>query len=67
MNEKEPLYCSFCCKPNNLVEHLIAGPMCFICDECVVFCNNILAERAQKSRAILPGDIGIAVTWRATS
>lgn len=41
------LYCSFCGKAKNEVEHLIAGPSVFICDECVELCVGIIAERQQ--------------------
>ncbi len=37
--------CSFCGKPREEVEHLIAGPNgVYICDECVTLCNKILTE-----------------------
>ncbi len=37
--------CSFCDKAREEVEHLIAGPNgVYICNECVVLCNAILAE-----------------------
>lgn len=39
---KKALYCSFCGKPNDEVEHLIAGPQVFICNECVELCVEII-------------------------
>ena len=36
--------CSFCGKPQSLVNRLIAGNDAFICDECVYLCLNILDE-----------------------
>lgn len=36
--------CSFCEKTSQEVRKLIAGPTTFICDECVNFCQEILAE-----------------------
>ncbi len=37
--------CSFCSKPREEVEHLIAGPNeVYICNECVTLCNKILTE-----------------------
>ena len=37
------LHCSFCGKSQHKVEKLIAGPGCFICDECVGLCDKVLA------------------------
>ena len=37
--------CSFCGKPSDRVEKLIAGPASvFICNECVALCESILEE-----------------------
>jgi ATP-dependent Clp protease ATP-binding subunit ClpX len=36
--------CSFCGKPEDDVQRLIAGPGVTICDECVARCVEILAE-----------------------
>lgn len=38
------LRCSFCGKGQNEVRKLIAGPMVYICDECVGLCNDIIDE-----------------------
>lgn len=38
------LYCSFCRKSQHEVAKLIAGPVVFICDECVAICNKVLAK-----------------------
>lgn len=38
------LKCSFCGKEQNEVKKLIAGPMVYICDECVNLCNEIISE-----------------------
>jgi len=38
------LYCSFCGKSQHEVKKLIAGPSVYICDECVVLCNDIIDE-----------------------
>lgn len=38
--------CSFCGKPQEQVERLIAGPnRVFICNQCIALCNEILAEK----------------------
>lgn len=42
------LYCSFCNKSQHQVRKLIAGPLVFICDECVELCNDIILEEVQK-------------------
>lgn len=34
--------CSFCGKPENMVHKLVEGPGVYICDECVMLCNDIL-------------------------
>ena len=36
--------CSFCGKTNEQVSRLIAGPNVFICNECVLLCQEIMAE-----------------------
>lgn len=42
--------CSFCGKSQAQVEQLIAGPGgVFICDECVVLCQQIIQERRAGS------------------
>lgn len=43
------LRCSFCGKNQNEVKKLIAGPMVYICDECVGLCNEIIEEDVQSS------------------
>jgi len=42
--EPEDLRCSFCHKSRNAVKKLIAGPLVFICDECVEVCVDILRD-----------------------
>jgi ATP-dependent Clp protease ATP-binding subunit ClpX len=41
---KSQLFCSFCAKPADQVNKLIAGPGTFICDGCVQLCNDILEQ-----------------------
>ncbi len=36
--------CSFCGKPQNMVDRLIVGPGVYICDECVGVCNSVINE-----------------------
>jgi hypothetical protein len=44
------LYCSFCGKSQHDVEALIAGPECFICNECVDLCDGIMLDRDVQKR-----------------
>ena len=43
--EKEAACCSFCGRPEDLVEKLIAGPSVYICDKCIQLCNGILEKK----------------------
>ncbi|HKA21074.1 MAG TPA: ClpX C4-type zinc finger protein [Blastocatellia bacterium] len=43
------LRCSFCGKSQNEVNKLIAGPMVYICNECIDICNEIIADDEQYS------------------
>lgn len=42
--DDKQLRCSFCGKPQDQVQRLIAGPNVFICDECVELCQEIIDE-----------------------
>ncbi|MBL6989425.1 MAG: ATP-dependent Clp protease ATP-binding subunit ClpX [Bacteriovoracaceae bacterium] len=42
------LHCNFCGKSQKEVKKLIAGPGCYICDECVELCNDIIFEDSAK-------------------
>ena len=44
------LHCNFCGKSQKEVKKLIAGPGCYICDECIELCNDIISEDAQKTQ-----------------
>jgi ATP-dependent Clp protease ATP-binding subunit ClpX len=44
--KKPQLCCSFCAKPADQVEKLIAGPGTYICDGCVRLCTDILDQEA---------------------
>jgi hypothetical protein len=41
--------CGFCGKTQSEVKALIQGPNTFICDECVLLCNQIISEYEQRS------------------
>lgn len=42
------LCCSFCGKSQREVRKLIAGPMVYICNECIGLCNDIIAEEVDR-------------------
>ena len=42
--DRRSIRCSFCGKPQSLVERMIAGNNCYICDECVRMCASIVGE-----------------------
>jgi len=46
------LKCSFCGKGQKEVRKLIAGPSVYICDECVLLCNEIMAEEFDASMEV---------------
>ncbi len=52
-------HCSFCGKSQHEVRKLIAGPSVYVCDECVLLCNDIINEegrdeKAQPAAEVLP-------------
>ena len=47
--DRRSIRCSFCGKPQSLVERMIAGNNCYICDECVRMCASIVGEGEQAS------------------
>ncbi len=47
--DRRSIRCSFCGKPQSLVEHLIAGNNCYICDDCVRMCASIIDEETEES------------------
>jgi len=42
--DEDMIYCSFCGKDQNAVKKLIAGPDVYICDECIVLCQDIIED-----------------------
>jgi ATP-dependent Clp protease ATP-binding subunit ClpX len=43
-DDKKNVRCSFCGKPQSLVNRLIAGNGSYICDDCIRLCMNIIDE-----------------------
>ena len=46
---KPLLRCSFCEKNQNEVKKLVAGSSGYICDECIVLCNEVIKDDTTKS------------------
>ena len=51
------LKCSFCGKSQKQVKKLIAGPMVYICDECIDLCNEIIEEELVESSDVGLGEL----------
>ena len=51
---KEAACCSFCGRPEDLVEKLIAGPNVYICDRCIHLCTGILDKKPQTAHEFKP-------------
>ena len=47
--DRRSIRCSFCGKPQSLVERMIAGNNCYICDDCVRMCASILGEEMEEN------------------
>ena len=43
--------CSFCCKAQENVKKIVAGPGVYICDECVDLCNSIIDAELYEEEA----------------
>lgn len=52
-----PLNCSFCGKSRREVRKLIAGPVVYICNECIGLCNDIIAEEIGQEEGKKPETI----------
>jgi len=51
-SNNDSLRCSFCGKGQKDVRKLIAGPSVYICNECIMLCNEIMAEELETSIAV---------------
>lgn len=49
MTNKPLMKCSFCEKSQNEVKKLVAGSTGYICDECIVLCNEVIKDDSIKS------------------
>lgn len=52
---KTPVTCSFCSRPEDAVEKLVAGPDVYICDKCVRICSGII----EKKKETVPHEIKV--------
>ncbi|MDR2505860.1 MAG: ATP-dependent Clp protease ATP-binding subunit ClpX [Oscillospiraceae bacterium] len=43
-NSNDQAHCSFCGKGQDQVRRIVAGPSIYICDECVMLCQDIIAD-----------------------
>ncbi|MDO4990418.1 MAG: ATP-dependent Clp protease ATP-binding subunit ClpX [Eubacteriales bacterium] len=43
-DDRRSIRCSFCGKPQSLVDRMIAGNNCYICDDCVRMCASIVGD-----------------------
>ncbi len=48
------LHCSFCGKSQHEVRKLIAGPSVYVCDECILLCNEIIHEGIDEVKGNKP-------------
>ena len=50
-HSKKSALCSFCGRPEESVEKLIAGPDVYICDRCIGLCSDVLEQfKAEKGK-----------------
>jgi ATP-dependent Clp protease ATP-binding subunit ClpX len=56
---KESATCSFCGRPEEAVEKLIAGPNAYICERCVDLCNSMLDTKLTKPPSETPHEFKI--------
>ncbi|MCX6988117.1 MAG: ATP-dependent Clp protease ATP-binding subunit ClpX [Chlamydiae bacterium] len=60
---KEQSLCSFCGRPEEAVEKLIAGPDSFICDKCIKLCMEIIEKKpmTHELKLLKPREIKAAL------
>ena len=58
--DSKNIRCSFCGKPQTLVERMIAGNGSYICDECVRLCMSIIDEGYSPKNGTLSTSSGVA-------
>ena len=62
-DDRRSIRCSFCGKPQNLTNRLIAGNGSYICDECVRMCLSIIDEDGVSASAPVEGYDGLPLVF----
>ena len=63
-DDKKNIRCSFCGKPQSLVNRLIAGNGSYICDDCVRLCMGIIDDDFDPGAAANHGGVTLGLTER---
>ena len=50
-NGGNPVRCSFCGKTQDQVRRLVAGPGAYICNECILLCQEIVSDDVDSVNA----------------
>ena len=59
-NKRRLWRCSFCGKGKDKVRRLVAGPGVFICDQCVLLCNQVLESEGKHGELSIGPDSEVA-------
>lgn len=51
MTRDGKVYCDFCAKGQGEVDHLVAGPVAHICNECVELAADVFADKRNAAKA----------------
>ena len=62
-DDRRTIRCSFCGKPQNLTNRLIAGNGSYICDECVRMCLSIIDEDGASAAPAVEGYDGLPLVF----
>ena len=49
-NSKKSAHCSFCGRPEEAVEKLVAGPDVYICDRCIALCSGVIDKKKSATK-----------------
>ena len=62
-DNRRSIRCSFCGKPQSLVNRLIAGNGSYICDECVRMCMSVIGELPGAEAPVVNGYDGLPLVF----
>ena len=62
-DDRRSIRCSFCGKPQSMVNRLIAGNGSYICDECVRMCMSVIGEMSEPASAPVNGYDGLPLVF----